>query len=517
MVHTLTGKDLSIEQLVAIADGAGVALDPAAVRRAARSKAFLERESKKRVIYGVNTGFGPMASTLIGKDDLEALQYNLVRSHACGVGAPVEERYVIAAMAVRLNTLLRGDSGVSEALLRLLAKLIAARFAPVVPEHGGVGASGDLIQLSHIALALIGEGEVFLRGVRMPAAAAFKKLRLSAHVLEQKEGLALINGTSFMTAVAALTAYEARHIVHLAVRSSALALEVAEAFDDCLAPALHAARPHTGQQEVASALRKLTKGSSLLRSRRLFERAYALGARTSQLERAAQDVYSLRCAPQILGPIVETLRDTERTVVVEMNSATDNPLIDSQSGEVLHGGNFHGEYSAVAMDNLKRALTKLSMLCERRLNFFLHEKINGLFPPFLNLDTPGLTLGLQGLQFVATSTAAANQSLAYPHSLHSIPSNADNQDVVSMGADAALMCAKVAANSAIVAAIELMALSQAAESRGTLRGVSAEGKRLLRAVRRIAAPVFSDRPLSAETQNLAGAVCRGEMLEPLFK
>lgn len=517
MVYTLTGKDLTIEELVAIARGDGrVALSQAALRRVRRSKKFLDSEARTRIMYGVNTGFGPMASRLVGKDDLAALQYNLVRSHACGAGEPVADTYVFAAMAVRLNTLLRGDSGVSPALLQLLAKLINARYAPLIPEHGGVGASGDLIQLSHIALGLIGEGDVRLRGKSVGAAEALQKLKLKPHPLEQKEGLALINGTSFMTGVAALVAHESRQVLAAAVRGSALALEAAGAFDDCLAPYLHAARPHQGQGDIAKLLRALTAGTKLLRSRRIFEQSQKPEAQTVDLEHKAQDVYSLRCAPQIIGPMLETLRNTERVITIEMNSATDNPLIDARAGEVLHGGNFHGEYVAAAMDNLKLALAKLSVLCERRLNFFLHDKVNGMFPPFLNLGTPGLTLGLQGLQFVATSTVAHNQTLAYPHSLHSIPGNADNQDVVSMGADAALLAARITSNTALVVAIELAALSQAFAVTKRERRASLPGRALIRAVRSKVPVVRKDRPLTRDIQNLAGAVSRGEVCESIL-
>ncbi|MDE1925391.1 MAG: aromatic amino acid lyase [Patescibacteria group bacterium] len=511
MVHTLTGKDLTIDELAGIVRGERVALSSAALGRVRRSKKFLDAEARSRIIYGVNTGFGPMASVLVGTDDLAALQRNLVRSHACGAGEPVKDEQVLAAMAVRLNTLLRGDSGVSVELLQLLAKLINARFAPLIPEHGGVGASGDLIQLSHIALGLIGEGDATLRGKRMGASEALHKLNLKPRVLQQKEGLALINGTSFMAGAAALAAYEARHILSVAIRSSALALEAAGAFDDALAPYLHDARPHPGQGEIAKLLRALTAGSKLLQSRRAFERSQKPQMQTVELERKAQDVYSLRCAPQILGPMLETLRDVESTITIEMNSATDNPLIDERGGEVLHGGNFHGEYVAAAMDRLKLAFAKLSVLCERRLNFFLHDKVNGAFPPFLNLETPGLTLGLQGLQFVATSTTALNQSLAYPHSLHSLPSNADNQDVVSMGADAALLAARVVENTALVAAIELAALSQAFATLKSRSNASPEGKNLVRAIRNNLPVVREDRPLWRDLQTLATAVRHGEM------
>lgn len=505
----LTGKDLSIGQVAAVAAGERVALDPAALARAKRSHRLLQQAAKQRIIYGVNTGFGPMADRLVGAGELAELQQNLVRSHACGAGPLVSDEYVFAAMVVRLNTLLRGDSGVSTSLLRLLAACINARLAPAIPERGGVGASGDLIQLSHIALALIGEGSVSLRGRPMSAAAAFKRLKLRPHVLGPKEGLALINGTSFMTGVAALALCEAEAVVGAALRASALALEAAGAFSDALAPALHAARPHLGQQQVAKELRRLTAGSKLLTTRAVFERRRAPGARTEGLERVAQDVYSLRCVPQLLGPVLETLQEARRMLAIELNSATDNPLVGPK-GEMLHGGNFHGEYVAGAMDTLKRAMVKVSMLCERRLNYFLHEKLNGQYPPFLNLGTPGLTLGLQGLQFVATSTAALNQTLGYPASLHSVPSNADNQDLVSMGADAALLCAKVVRNAALVAAIELAALSQALAISARESAASKQGRALLRQIRGVVKPVRVDRPLSGDIQKLAAALSRGE-------
>jgi histidine ammonia-lyase len=431
------------------------------------------------------------------------------------MGEWVDDRQVRAAMVARLNTLLRGDSGVSVELLTLLCTLINAGVTPLVPRHGGVGASGDLIQLSHIALALAGEGDVRLKEERMSAAKALATLKQSPHVFGPKEGLALINGTSFMTAVAALCAYEARTLFGVALRSGALALEAAECFEDCLAEYLHAARPHKAQGEMAAALRSLLRGSKLLRSREKFERSFRATLSGKKLPRAAQDVYSLRCTPQILGPLVETLRATERTITIELNSATDNPLVDVRGRKVLHGGNFHGEYIAHAADALKVAVIKLTMLSERRLNFFLHAEVNGLFPPFLNLGTPGLTLGLQGLQFTATSTTAASQSLGYPHSLHSIPSNADNQDVVSMGADAALVLAEVVNNASMVFSCELVALSQACAFGSRERKLSIKGKRFVQNIRKYVALVKKDRSLSAEMQKLAAAMRRGEAVRAL--
>lgn len=497
----LSGRTLTPEQVAAVAAGERVALAPAALARVRRSHALLLRAAKERVVYGVNTGFGPMADRLIGGEDLETLQRNLILSHACGAGEPVPEREVAAAMVVRLNTLLRGDSGVSPELLALLAALINARVTPVIPERGGVGASGDLIQLAHIALSLIGEGEVVLRGARMSTKRALKQLRLKPHVLRPKEGLALINGTSFMTGVAALVLLEAEHIMSSALRQSALALEVCRAYEDCLDPYLHAARPHPGQVAAARALRTLVRGGALT------PRTAVTGAAGARLARTVQDPYSLRCAPQVLGPALETLARVRATVGVELNAATDNPLV-APDGRLLHGGNFHGEYIAHAMDTLKASLAKVSILCERRLNFLLHERLNAMFPPFLNLGTPGLTLGLQGLQFVATSTAALNQTLGYPHALHSTPTNADNQDIVSMGADAARLCMQVAHNASGVCAAELVALSHAAVF---TKPASRAGSGLVSRIRRTVPLMHEDRPLTSDIRKLAAAVRCGEL------
>lgn len=511
----LTGKTLTPRDVVAASRGLKVTLAPGALARARRSKAALERMANKEAIYGVNTGFGPMASHIIPARDLQALQANLVRSHAAGAGAPVPAEWVRAAMVVRLNTLLKGYSGVSEKLLLRLRDCINADIAPIVPERGGVGASGDLVQLAHIALGLMGEGEVFYKGRRMNADKALRAARIASHTLEVKEGLALINGTSYMTAVACFVATDARRTIGAALRAGALALEAAHAFSDALAPALHAARPHDGQRRVAAVLRSLTAGSKLFRSRAAFMRSHRLSAQIQALDHAAQDVYSLRCIPQIMGPLLETLQETERVLEIELNAATDNPLISAE-GAFLHGGNFHGEYVAAAMDKLKAGLIKLSILSERRLNFFLNESVNKRFAPFLNLGTPGLTLGLQGLQFTATSTVARNQSLAYPHSLHSIPSNADNQDVVSMGADAAHAAAAAGENTRLVLAIECIALGQALECSGEKRLLSPAAKTFLGGIQKACPPVRADRPLSAAITKTAGWIAGSPAIELNF-
>ncbi len=495
---TLTGSDISLEDIYLIAHDAAarVRIDPAALARVTRAERFLEAATRKKIIYGVNTGFGPMASHIIGRDELIALQKNLIHGHAMGMGEPLPEEYVVAAMVVRLNTLLKGYSGISVAPLQRLARFINERVVPVVPEHGAVGTSGDLVQLAHIGLAIIGEGEVFYKGKRQPIAGVLKKLHMGPYVLKAKEGLSLINGTSMMTGISALLCVEAERLVSLAVRNAACALESVNSFTDGISEQLHALRPHPGQKDIARMLRSLTASSKLMRSRQKFQDSVALTDKTHTIPESVQEVYSFRCIPQVVGPVLDTLRIFAREVVVEVNSVTDNPIIDVKGKAFLHGGNFHGEYIAAGVDQLKAAIVKLTMLSERRINFFMNRAVNKSFPPFLNMKTPGLTMGLQGLQFVATSTTARSQTLAFPQHIHSIPTNADNQDIVSMGTDASIMTAEVIENAYIVLSIELVALGQLAECLGAKNKYSLSSRALIRDIQKIFPPIIDDREAS---------------------
>lgn len=502
----ITGKNLTIRDVSGFVCNpqATVRLADAAREAVRKSKAFLDERLDKEVIYGVNTGFGPMASRVIDHEHLEELQYNLVRSHAVGMGEPLPEEYVLAAMLVRLNTLAKGYSGVSLGLIDELEAFINKRIVPVIPEHGAVGASGDLVQLAHIALALIGEGEVTHDGMRQPTSRALHVLGLRPHALEPKEGLALINGTSVMTGIAALMCLHAQQLLALAVKSGALGLELVGGFGDSLSKKLHFLRPHEGQIMIAKSLRRLLASSRLLRGRNHtfpFSKI-SNGEDIQRLTETVQEVYSLRCIPQILGPVFDTLKKTWREVEIEMNSATDNPLADWELARFLHGGNFHGDYIAHGVDQLKASLVKLTLLSERRVNFFLNENVNKRFPSFLNLKTPGLTLALQGLQFVATSTAAQSQSLAFPHAVHSIPTNADNQDVVSMGVDAALFGMKVVENAYVVLAIELLTLAQAVDYLEVIEQLSDPSRLLVTQVRQISPKIENDRVLVKELPRL---------------
>ncbi len=508
----LTGETLTLEEVYAVATDPKVRVRVSGdvVERIQKAHQFIKDEMKTKIVYGVNTGFGPMASHIIGRDDLVALQENLIRSHAAGIGNPIDREYVVAAMVVRLNTMLKGYSGVSMDLVNRLESFINHRMIPVIPEHGAVGTSGDLVQLAHIALALIGEGEVWFKGKVMPVKDALKAVHMPVHyTLKPKEGLALINGTSVMAGIASVVCMRASSLVHIAHRSGALALELVHGFSDCISEVLHGVRPHAGQVSVAARLRELLASSKLLRNRAQFQQRFHVQKALYKVPEGVQEFYSFRCIPQILGPLVDTLANVRAQIVTEINSVTDNPIIDSANSAFLHGGNFHGDYVAVAMDQLKIPLAKLSLLSERRVNFFLSSHVNQFFPPFLNLKKPGLTLALQGLQFVATSTAAQNQTFATPHTVHSIPTNADNQDVVSMGTDGALIAAKVVDNLAVLLAIELITLSQAVDYSDAETKLCESSKDLFKSVRRVFAAVKDDRVLIHDLPAVVALVKNG--------
>ena len=500
----INGNNLTIEDVGLFCDSRDVRVDiaPSALSAIQKTRKFIEQELDKRIIYGVNTGFGPMASHIITPRKLIELQENLIRSHAVGMGKPIDTMYVLAAMIVRLNTLAKGFSGVSKELIDSLQKFNNHRVIPVIPEHGGVGASGDLVQLAHIALALMGEGKIFYRGKLQPAKDVLRRLKLKPYKLKPKEGLSLINGTSVMTGIAALNCLYSRKLLDLAIRTAAFSLEIVHAHDDSISEKLQDVRPHRGQIAVAKKMREILDSSGLLKKRETSYRKLKTLSGVHKISEVVQEIYSFRCVPQILGPVYDTLENVWQDVETEINSATDNPIVDLQNKELLHGGNFHGDYISSAMDKLKASLTRLTMLSERRINFFLNHKINQFFPPFLNLNEPGLTLALQGLQFVATSTTAQNQTLSFPHYVHSIPTNGDNQDIVSMGTDAALFAARVVENAYIVLAIELVALAQAADFLKAQNDLSDSSKKLYKKTRAILPKITKDRVVINELTEL---------------
>ncbi|WP_433765088.1 HAL/PAL/TAL family ammonia-lyase [Flavobacterium ginsenosidimutans] len=451
---------LSLAEFEAIIFGKNkVAISDVVLNRVNESFNFLKEFSGNKVIYGVNTGFGPMAQYRIKESDQIQLQYNLIRSHSSGTGKPLNAECAKAAILARLNTLSLGNSGVHSSVIHLMAELINRDITPLIFEHGGVGASGDLVQLSHLALVLIGEGEVFYKGERRSTAEVFEIEGLKPIQVEIREGLALINGTSVMTGIGVVNVHYANKLLDWSVKASCAINELVQAYDDHFSEELNQTKRHKGQQEVAERMRQNLSDSTLIRKRE--DHLYS-GENTEEIfKEKVQEYYSLRCVPQILGPVLETINNVASILEDEFNSANDNPIIDVKNKHVYHGGNFHGDYISLEMDKLKIVITKLTMLAERQLNYLLNSKINEILPPFVNLGTLGFNFGMQGVQFVATSTTAENQMLSNPMYVHSIPNNNDNQDIVSMGTNAAVITSKVIENSFEVLAIELITIVQA--------------------------------------------------------
>ncbi|WP_298612119.1 histidine ammonia-lyase [uncultured Odoribacter sp.] len=420
---------------------------------------FLKKFITDKVIYGINTGFGPMAQWRVEDQYLRDLQYNIIRSHSTGAGRPVEPLYVRAAMIARVGTFLQAKSGVHWELVNLLVEFINRGIYPMVPEHGSVGASGDLVQLAHIALALIGEGEVFYEGRWWPAAEVLEKNGLKPFKIHIREGLSVTNGTSMMTGIGLVNLIYAKKLLKWGVATSVMMNEIASSYDDLMSEVLNGVKRHRGQQEVARLMRVWASGSQCVRKREV--ELYGKKCEEKIFTHKVQAYYSLRCVPQILGPVWDELENAEKVLIEELNSACDNPIVDPDTENIYHGGNFHGDYIAYEMDKLKIAVTKLTMLAERQLNYLFHDRINGILPPFVNLGILGLNYGLQASQFTATSTTAECQTLSMPMCIHSIPNNNDNQDVVSMGTNAAQLAAKVIENAYQVMAVHLMGIVQA--------------------------------------------------------
>src|SRR5690554_423361 len=425
------------------------------------SFSFLKEFSSEKIIYGVNTGFGPMAQYKIEKEQQIQLQYNLIRSHASGTGQPLSEQQAKAAILARMNSLSLGNSGVHLSVIELMKELINRDITPLIFSHGGVGASGDLVQLAHLALVLIGEGEVFYKGERKATNEVFEIENLTPMSISLREGLSLMNGTSVMTGIGIINLVNAQKLIDWSLKISCAINEMVAAYDDHFSEELNAAKLHKGQQEVAKRMREHLKDSQLIRKRD--KHLYSGEIQEKVFKDKVQEYYSFRCVPQILGAVLDTVNYVEHVLENELNSANDNPIVDLKTKQVYHGGNFHGDYISLEMDKLKIVITKLTMLAERQLNYLLNSKINELFPPFVNLGTLGFNFGMQGAQFTATSTTAESQMLSNPMYVHSIPNNNDNQDIVSMGTNSALITAKVIENAFEVLSVHFITVVQAIE------------------------------------------------------
>lgn len=461
----ITGGNLTLREFYTIVyENAEVSLNKNALSEIDKCHKFLKQYCEKKLIYGINTGFGPMAQYRIKNEDRSALQYNLIRSHASGIGDILKPEFLKATLVARLSSLMKAKSGIHRSTVEQLRDFINHEILPQIFIHGGVGASGDLVQLAHVALNLIGEGEVVYKGKLIPTKNALAKTNLKPLQIHIREGLSLMNGTSCMTGIGMINTILAYRATKWEMLMSAMVNEISEAYDDHISKELNQVKPHTGQNHVAASMRKILKGSKLLKNRH--EHLYDKEVLADVLDEKVQEYYSSRCIPQIVGAIWDTIANTEKVLTQEINSANDNPIIDYQNGNIYHGGNFHGDYVSLEMDKLKIAITKLSMLAERQLNYLLNHNLNQKLSPFINLGKLGLNFGMQGMQYTATSTVAENQTLSNPMYVHSIPNNNDNQDIVSMGSNSALLCNRVIENTFDVFSVHLIAICQAVDYRG---------------------------------------------------
>ena len=491
----IDGASLSIDDVHRVAvDRAPVALADAARRRVAATRRIVDDLVRRReVVYGVTTGFGKLSEVSVPPERLAELQVNLVRSHAAGVGPPLPEREVRAMMLLRANVIAKGHSGARPELIDLLLGMLNAGVHPPIPEQGSVGASGDLAPLAHLALALIGEGDLLRGPTRGPAAAVMREAGLTPVTLGPKEGITLINGTQAHTAVAALAVHDARRLWSTAHAAGAMSLEGLLGTPTAFDARLHDARGQRGQRRSAALLLELLAGSEIRESHR-------------HDDPRVQDAYALRCMPQVHGAVLDALDFAGGTVTAELNAATDNPLV-FEDGTILSGGNFHGQPVAMALDVLAIALTNLATIAERRIDRLVHPDLNQGLPPFLT-DDAGVSSGFMMAQVTAAALASECKVLSHPASVDTIPTDGNKEDVVPMAMGAAWKLRRVIDNVGYILAIELMCAAQAIDCRAPLapgRGVAAAHQR----VRELVPPLERDRVLSTDIAEIAAAVRRG--------
>jgi histidine ammonia-lyase len=493
----LNGEKISLVQLAAVALGAEAVRISSLVRpRVLASRKLIEQiVARDGVVYGVNTGFGKLSDVRIPQNELRQLQLNLVRSHACGIGNPLSEAEVRAMILLRANVLTLGFSGVRLEIIQLLCEMLNRRVCPVVPEKGSVGASGDLAPLAHLALSLIGEGEAFFERERMPSAEALRRAQVMPLQLEAKEGLALLNGTQAMHAVGGLALLRAQRLARVADVAGAMSLEALKGTPAAFDLRLQDARPHPGQKAVAEHLLSLMEGSEIRQS-------HLTG------DPRVQDAYSLRCMPQVHGAVRGALAHCEDILLIESASATDNPLVFAESGEVISGGNFHGAPLALGFDYAAIAVTDLMNISERRTDRLVNPDKNEGLPAFLARQ-PGLESGFMTAQVAAASLVNEARVLAHPASSDNITTSGGKEDHVSMGMTSALKLRSIVDLAENLLAIELLAAAEGLEHRRPLKaGIGVE--RAFAAVRKIASPLVQDRPLSGDIARVAEAVRQGE-------
>jgi histidine ammonia-lyase len=496
----LNGDDLTIDDVWSVAvDRTPASLSDEGRTRMAAARELVDRaasETSGEHTYGINTGFGRFVSKAIPPELSEELQLRLLRSHACGVGDPYPDEVVRAAMVLRANALAKGFSGARIETVELLLDCLNKGVLPVVPSQGSVGASGDLAPLAHLALPLVGEGSAWYEGEALSGADALSRAGLEPVRLQAKEGLSLVNGTQFMGAVGALGLVRARRIAKTADIACALSVEALQGSSVSFMPEIHALRPLAGQTASAANVLRLLEGSAINSAHRWCDKV--------------QDAYSLRCAPQVHGASRDLLAYVEQTVAVEVNAATDNPLVLVDRGELVSNGNFHGQPVALALDSMALAVAELASISERRVERLVNPSLSDGLPAFLTHDG-GLNSGFMIPQYVAAALVSENKVLCHPASVDSIPTSAGQEDHVSMGNAAGLKCWTVLANVERALAIELLAAAQGVEFLAPLEpGAGARAAHDF--VRSVSATVMEDRTLAPDIERVATAIRAGELV-----
>jgi histidine ammonia-lyase len=481
------GENLTIDDVIQVARyHVQTCLSETALSRVIASREVVEKAVKeKRVIYGVNTGFGDLAQVSIASDDIAQLQVNLIRSHCVGVGPPFSEEIVRGIMLLRANTLAKGCSGVRVEIIETLLNMLNEKVMPVVPQQGSVGASGDLAPLAHMVLVMIGEGEAFYQEKRTDGKTAMNKAGIRPVMLQAKEGVALINGTQPMTAAGLFAVYDGMQLMRNGTIAAAMSLEAHRGTRVAFDERIHASRPHEGQMDVAKAMREILRDSEINQSH----------ANCGKV----QDAYALRCIPQVLGASLDTLRYVESIVETEINSATDNPLVFAEDGEVLSGGNFHGQPIALAMDFLGIAISEVGNISERRISRLIDTKMSGL-PAFLTTES-GLRAGMMMAQYTAAALVSENKVLAHPASVDSIPTSAGQEDHVSMGTIAARKALQILENVQNIIAIEFMCAAQGLDLLSPLKP-SDPLQKALDVIRAVVPKLDDDRPLYSDIHEI---------------
>ncbi len=492
----LDGESLTLADVLRVSrQYEPVELHSSAIKKIDASRAYVEKIlTEKRIVYGITTGVGELANTLISPDDAVMLQKNLIRSHAVGVGDPFDEDVVRGIILLRANALAKGYSGIRVELVQCLLDLLNKKVYPYIPSQGSVGASGDLAPLAHLALALVGEGECIKDGSRFPARKILKEVGIDPLELQAKEGLALINGTQIMASLGCLIVHESETLLKHAQIIAAMSMEALKGTARAFDPKIHAIRPHPGQLAIAANMRRLVQNSQIMASHESCEKV--------------QDAYTLRCIPQVYGAIMDTIGYGKRVLDVELNSATDNPLIFAEEEEVISGGNFHGEPLAFILDYLGIALSEIANISERTVDRLVNPHVSGL-PPFL-ANASGLNSGFMIAQYTAAALVSENKVLAHPASVDSIPTSAGQEDHVSMGSIAAKHAWQILQNVKHVLAIECLC---AAQGMDFCEEVPGEGTRVAyEIIRRSVSHVDSDRILYIDMADIRDLIDSGDLI-----